>query len=162
MVLNKQCYNKWLVNHALLISYGTFPCSRRKMDIKSELNGLTFQWLTTASLLPNALVFSFSNMWDTVRHFIMKKKKSIRERAQKASPRHTSNTCTRTPRIEKNYHTQIDAHNQLTQGKGVSRVRLPNGFVATTSSAQSQTVVQHATQIYILSIDHKSEGSKEL
>ena len=117
MVLNKQCYNKWLVNHALLISYGTFPCSRRKMDIKSELNGLTFQWLTTASLLPNALVFSFLNMWETVHHFIMKKK-STRERAQKASPRHTSNTCTRTPRIEKNYHTQIDAHNQLTQGKG--------------------------------------------
>jgi hypothetical protein len=29
------------------------------MDIKSELNGLTFQWLTTASLLPNALVFFF-------------------------------------------------------------------------------------------------------
>jgi len=80
MVLNKQCYNKWLVNHALLISYGTFPGSRRKMDIKSELTGSQFSVVDISSLLPNALVFSFLNMWETVHHFIMKKK-STRERA---------------------------------------------------------------------------------
>ena len=50
------------------------------MDIKSELTGSQFSVVDISSLLPNALVFSFLNMWETVHHFIMKKK-STRERA---------------------------------------------------------------------------------